>query len=107
MSSYNSLLSFYSVSSSNYVSIIEQAKPPLEPSSPKVLLNTLLSALAGLVVTIGLALLFEYLDDTVKTSDQIARAVNLPFLALIPRVSHQNAGGRAPVPWDAKSLEAE
>src|SRR3990172_2497154 len=99
MSSYNSLLSFYSASSSNYVSIIEQAKPPLEPSSPKVLLNTILAALAGFVLTIGLALFFEYLDDAVKTSGQIARAVNLPFLALIPRVSHQNAGDGSPVPW--------
>jgi len=107
LTSYNSLLTFYSASSSNYVSIIEEARPPLQPSSPRVLLNTLLAALAGLALTIGLALIFEYLDDTVKTSEQVTQAVDLPALALVPRMSHQGLNGDSPLLWDGKSMEAE
>jgi uncharacterized protein involved in exopolysaccharide biosynthesis len=65
------------------VAIVENAKPPTEPeSSPMkrlIVLGTAMSALAGL----GLALLRDWLDPTVKTTMQVERLTGLPVLGEI------------------------
>jgi succinoglycan biosynthesis transport protein ExoP len=49
--------------------------------------NILLAFMLSLVAGIGLAFLMDYLDDSVKTSDDISRHLGLPTLALIPHYS--------------------
>lgn len=49
--------------------------------------NILLAFLLALVAGVGLAFLMDYLDDSVKTSDDISRHLGLPTLALIPHYS--------------------
>lgn len=49
--------------------------------------NILLAFLLSLVAGVGLAFLMDYLDDSVKTSDDISRHLGLPTLALIPHYS--------------------
>ena len=49
--------------------------------------NITLAFLLSLVAGIGLAFLMDYLDDSVKTSDDISRHLGLPTLALIPHYS--------------------
>lgn len=49
--------------------------------------NILLALLLSVVAGIGLAFLMDYLDDSVKTSDDISRHLGLPTLALIPHYS--------------------
>lgn len=51
--------------------------------------NIVLAFLVSLAAGIGLAFLFDYLDDSIKTSDDIGRNLGLPTLALIP---HYNVG---------------
>ncbi len=63
------------------------AEVPKEPSKPKPVRNGLLALPVGLVFGIGLVFLFEYLDDSIKSKDDLQRAAGgLPVLGLIPAV---------------------
>jgi uncharacterized protein involved in exopolysaccharide biosynthesis len=66
------------------VNLIEPAKAPLEPVSPKVLLNLLLSVLLGALGGFGLAFFREYLDDSIETIEDVEDCLHLPVLASIP-----------------------
>jgi capsular exopolysaccharide synthesis family protein len=67
---------------------------PSTPSRPAKARNIGLSFLVGLVGGIGLALLREYLDNTVKTPDDIETLARLPSLAVVPAFSSENGTGR-------------
>jgi polysaccharide biosynthesis transport protein len=66
------------------VSVIDKAEPPHTPSKPKKLKSLLLSALVALVGGVGLAFLLEYLDNTLKTPEEVERYLRLPNLAVVP-----------------------
>jgi len=73
------------------VSIVEPAEVPKKPIRPRVLLNTLLGLLVGMVLAIGGVLLIEYLDDTLKNPDDVVQALKLSTLGAIPR-TRQDSG---------------
>jgi len=70
------------------VEIIEHAEPGVRPVRPKKVFNIALGAMAGLIMGIGLAFFIEYLDTSVKTIDDVERALQAPVLGVIP----QNVG---------------
>jgi capsular exopolysaccharide synthesis family protein len=65
--------------------LIEPAKAPDRHSSPKLLVNLVLGLGLGLGFGLGLAFLFEYVDDTVKTPEDLHRQWPIPRLGVIPR----------------------
>lgn len=70
------------------VIITEKATPPDRPERPKKALNITLGIVFGLLIGIGLAFFIEYLDTSVKTIDDVERALQTPVLGVIP----QNVG---------------
>jgi capsular exopolysaccharide synthesis family protein len=68
----------------NEVSISTPSRLPKEPIGPARMRNILLAFLVSLVAGIGLAFLLDFLDDTVKSPDDVDRYIHLPALALIP-----------------------
>ncbi len=92
---YVTLLGFSSNSGSNLLTVVDPAVAPLQPASPRVLLNTLLAALVGLMLAIGIAFLVEYLDDTLKSPDDVEAVVDLPTLGTIIRMKGDE--GRSPI----------
>ncbi len=70
------------------VGVIERAEPNLDPVRPKKKLNIGLGLGMGLLIGIGLAFFIEYLDTSVKTIDDVERALQAPVLGVIP----QNVG---------------
>jgi non-specific protein-tyrosine kinase len=73
-------------SGANLLTMVDPATPATEPSSPRVLLNTLLAAALGLMVAFGLAFLIEHLDDTVKSPDDVTAVAELPTLGVIAQI---------------------
>jgi polysaccharide biosynthesis transport protein len=69
---------------SSNVRIVDPAMIPSTPARPAKARNIALAFLVGLVGGIGLALLREYLDNTVKTPDDIETLARLPSLAVVP-----------------------
>ena len=57
---------------------------PLHP--PAGMRNYQLALLIGLALGIGLTLLFEHLDNTVKTPEDVKEQLGLPFLGMVPDV---------------------
>ena len=55
------------------------------PVSPNKPLNLALGIIVGLIVGVGLAFFIEYLDTSVKTIDDVERALEAPVLAVIPQ----------------------
>jgi succinoglycan biosynthesis transport protein ExoP len=78
---------------SSNIRVVDPALIPIGPSRPKKTRNIMLSILVGLIGGIGLALLREYLDNTVKTPDDIETLARLPSLAVVPALSNSNGKG--------------
>jgi polysaccharide biosynthesis transport protein len=72
---------------SSNIRVVDPATIPSSPSRPAKTRNIALSFLIGLVGGIGLALLREYMDNTVKTPDDIETLSRLPSLAVVPAFS--------------------
>jgi len=75
---------------SSNIRVVDPALIPGGPSRPNKSRNVMLSILVGLIGGIGLALLREYLDNTVKTPDDIETLARLPSLAVVPALSNSN-----------------
>src|SRR5215471_16425098 len=69
---------------------VDPAMVPSTPTRPAKTRNIALSFLVGLVGGIGLALLREYLDNTVKTPDDVETLARLPSLAVVPAFTDEN-----------------
>src|SRR5215470_4685937 len=73
---------------------VDPAMIPSTPTRPAKTRNIALSFLVGLVGGIGLALLREYLDNTVKTPDDVETLARLPSLAVVPAFTDENGTSR-------------
>jgi len=71
----------------NALSVVEPAVAPEAPSKPRKALNIALGFMVGLAGGVGLAFLFENLDDTIKTPDDVSRALGLATLGAIGRLA--------------------
>jgi polysaccharide biosynthesis transport protein len=75
---------------SSNIRVVDPAMIPSTPARPAKARNLALGFLVGLVGGIGLALLREYLDNTVKTPDDIETLARLPSLAVVPQFTGSN-----------------
>jgi polysaccharide chain length determinant protein (PEP-CTERM system associated) len=70
--------------------ILDPARVPELPFSPKRAQLDLMGAVFGLSLGLGLTALLEHLDSSLKTEDDVLQALMLPVLALIPLMSSGN-----------------
>ena len=81
------------------VSVATPASAPTTPSSPRALFNTGVGALAGLLVGITMAAILEFLDQGLKTGEDVRQRLGVPCIGLVPR--HTTPGtGRARIERD-------
>lgn len=66
------------------VRTIEAVEMPEKPVSPNKMMNIAIAFLLGLMVSVGLVFLLEYLDNTYKTKEQLEKELELPVLGVIP-----------------------
>lgn len=73
----------------NNIRLIDAAVPPLSPIKPRKLFNMLLSLIGGLVLGLFAAVLVEFIDQTVRTQEDVENKLGLPFLGVVP-LTRQN-----------------
>ncbi|OVE67777.1 capsular biosynthesis protein [Clostridium diolis] len=66
------------------VKIVEPAELPENPASPNKKLNIAIAFLLGLMVSVGLAFLLEFLDNTFKSKEQLEQILGIPVIGAIP-----------------------
>ncbi|HUO34597.1 MAG TPA: polysaccharide biosynthesis tyrosine autokinase [Candidatus Acidoferrum sp.] len=76
---------------SSNIRVVDPALAPASPARPQKARNILLAFLVGLVGGVGLALFREYLDNTVKSPDDIENLTGLPSLAVVPSLPDSSA----------------
>ena len=79
---------------SSNIRVVDPAMIPSTPARPAKTRNVALAFLVGLVGGIGLALMREYLDNTVKTPDDVETLSRLPSLAVVPQFTGSNGSGK-------------
>ena len=83
---YANLLNFFKGNQTNYLSVVDSAVIPDEPFSPNTRYNVMLAALIGGLLAVAAAILLEFLDDTVKSPEDVQRLTKLPTLGVITRL---------------------
>lgn len=68
------------------VQVIDRAQVPDMPIKPRPKLNMAIAGVLGLMVGIFLVFLLEYLDNTIKTPDDVEKYLGLPVIGTIPLV---------------------
>lgn len=85
------------------INVLSRAEPPLEPSSPRVALNTLLAVFVGTLLAIGTVMALEMMDRRVRTADDVALALGVPVLGVLPRPGTRLLG-RRPSPFQQRLM---
>ncbi|MBD3107150.1 capsular biosynthesis protein [Bacillus sp. AGMB 02131] len=62
----------------------------MSPIKPQPLLNIAIGLVIGLMLSIGLAFLLEYLDNTIKTEQDVEKYLNIPVLGVIPMITEKD-----------------
>jgi chain length determinant protein EpsF len=76
------------------ISVLNPAVAPVEPSGPRVLLNTLIAFLLGTVLGVGLALLLELLNRPIRSANDMKEVLGIPVLGTIEwKAPRGRAGG--------------
>ncbi|MDP4088957.1 MAG: Wzz/FepE/Etk N-terminal domain-containing protein [Bacillota bacterium] len=70
---------------SGTVEIMDHAKLPQSPVKPNKMLNTVLAFVIGLILAIALAFLMEYMNDTIKSEEDVERYLGVPIIGVIPK----------------------
>jgi polysaccharide biosynthesis transport protein len=65
-------------------SIVDRGEVPPGPYRPNLMLNLLIGLALGLIVGTGIAFLLEFINDTIKTPDDVREKLRLAFLGGIP-----------------------
>jgi len=92
----------------NNVVIAKPAVAPLSPIRPRTMTNVLLALIVGGMLAVGAAFLVEYLDDTVKSPDDVTRVTGLSTLGAIARLKDAAGTQRQLIAWvQTKAPETE
>lgn len=66
------------------VQLLDEALEPTSPANPNPKLNMAIAFFIGLMVSLGIAFLLEYLDNTVKSQEDIEKLTGIPVIGIIP-----------------------
>ncbi|WP_346937789.1 Wzz/FepE/Etk N-terminal domain-containing protein [uncultured Clostridium sp.] len=66
------------------IKVIESVKVPETPVSPNKKMNIAIAFLLGLMVSVGISFLLEFLDNTYKNKEQLEKELEIPVIGTIP-----------------------
>lgn len=76
------------------IQIMDRAEIPVNPVKPNKKLNVAIAFLIGLMGSLGLVFVLEYLDRTIKSEDDVAKYLDIPVIGIIPREHTDNSERR-------------
>ncbi len=93
--SYASLLQSYeqmrlAARSADNIVILRRAQEPARQKEPPTARNALSAGLAAAVLVLGMVFLIDYLDDTIKTPDDVSRLLGMGTLGAVGRLENRN-----------------
>lgn len=74
---------------SGNIQVMDNAKTPEKPIKPKKVLNVAIAFFIGLMASVGLVFVLEFMDNTIKTEDDVSRYLDLPVIGIIPKSMEQ------------------
>lgn len=104
---YATLLSNTGEGAINSLRIVEPAPLPVEPINDNLPVTLLLGAAIGFTLAAGAAYLMEYLDNTLKTPEEISRATGLPLIGFLGETGKLDEGESVVVVNEPRSPMAE
>jgi succinoglycan biosynthesis transport protein ExoP len=80
------------------VSVLSPAVAPTSPSSPKIVLNAILAFAVGTMLAVAAALLIEWVDRRVRTTEDVVQVLDLPMIGVMPKPGGRGFLGRTKNP---------
>ncbi len=78
------------------IRVLEPAQVPNVPAGPRRLLSILIAFFLSTAAAVGLAFFLEYLDNTIKTAEDVERYTNMPALGVIPAIASSTSLRKLP-----------
>ena len=72
------------ITNANGVEVIDKAITPENPIKPNKLMNIAIAAVLGMMIGLFIIFLLEYMDNKIKTPQDIEKYLGLPVLGVIP-----------------------
>ncbi len=91
------------------IMVVDKAEAPERPDSPKPFINFIISAFLGVVIGVGLAFFFEYLDATIKIPDDVEKGLGLELFGIVPLAVKDKKGplaGEIFIPQNGRPSQA-
>lgn len=85
------------ISSKNKISniiVVDPAEMPVKPIKPRWVITILLGIVGGLGVAVGLAFFVNFIDDSVKSQEDVESYLRLPFLGYVPNIKTNSVSER-------------
>jgi polysaccharide biosynthesis transport protein len=79
------------------IRIVDHAERPRTPVAPRKALNLIGALVGGLLLGCGLALFFEYVDNSLKTPEEVRAYLGLSTLGMVPALNPKTWKGREPL----------
>jgi capsular exopolysaccharide synthesis family protein len=79
------------------IRVVDKAEEPLSAIRPRPRADLTLGALAGLILALGVAFLVEYVDNRLKSPEEIRACLGIPSLGIIPEISSSTAVASTPL----------
>lgn len=73
------------ITKANSVEVIDNAVEPLSPIKPNKLMNVLIAFVLGIMIGLFVVFLIEYMDNKMKTPQDVEKHLDLPILGVIPK----------------------
>jgi len=87
--------------------VVEKAEKPASPVKPRKSLNILLGLVVGLFGGVGLAFFIDYLDNTIKSPDEVESKLGVPLLGIVPLLETKEESIEEIILKEPQSLYAE
>lgn len=89
------------------VSEVEEAAFPSEPASPNIMINSIIAAVLGAALAVGILVLVYMLDDTIKTPEDVEKYLNISVLGAVPDKQRLSKGKRGVSSYVGSNTEME